>query len=259
MSDKKSILCEFNNGVAFVTLNRPDVLNSFNREMAVELQRVLVNIEKDLNIRAVLLTGSGRAFCSGQDLADVKPGADLGEIVNTHYNPIIRTIRRTEKPFICAVNGVAAGAGASIALACDIVLASSAASFIQSFSKIGLVPDSGATFILPRLVGHARAAAMTMLAEKIPAEQALQFGMIYKVLPAESLVAEATILATHLATQPTKGLGLTKRLLNASWANDLSTQLDKEEELQREAGFTADYREGVDAFMEKRAPVFKGK
>ena len=259
MAESSTILYSSENGVASITLNRPDVLNSFNREMAASLQSALDKVAHNSEIRAVLITGAGRAFSAGQDLADVKPGDDLGEIVRSCYNPIIKQLRTIEKPIVCAVNGVAAGAGASLALACDIVIASSNASFVQSFSKIGLIPDSGSTFFLPRLVGHARATALTMLAEKIPAEQAAQIGMIYKACPADSLSSEASTLVHQLATQPTKGFGLTKRLLNASWNNDLATQLELEEKLQHEAGNSADYREGVDAFLEKRPPVFQGK
>lgn len=259
MSNSNTVTLEINSGVAAITLNRPDVLNSFNREMAAALHRILEAVGTNSEVRAITITGAGRAFCAGQDLADVPPGADLGEIVRSCYNPIIRRLREIEKPIVCAVNGVAAGAGASIALACDIVIASTNASFVQAFCKIGLVPDSGSTFLLPRLIGHARASALTMLGDKIPAEQAAQMGMIYKVCPGESLLEEVSTLAKHLATQPTRGLGLTKQLLNATWDNDLEKQLLLEEKLQHIAGNTADYREGVDAFMAKRAPVFRGQ
>ncbi len=258
------ILYEVEQGVARLTLNRPDVLNSFNKEMAQEVQAALVHAQADEAVRTVLLTGAGRAFCAGQDLADVlpaegKPAPDLGDIVKTSYNPIIRAVRHTEKPFVCAVNGVAAGAGANLALACDLVLASEKASFIQSFSKIGLIPDSGGTFFLPRLVGLPRAAAMMLLGNKVSAQEALEMGMIYKVCEPEALLVETLALARSLATQPTAGFGLIKRGLNASFANDLDTQLDLEADLQGQAGRTQDYDEGVRAFLEKRKPVFTGK
>lgn len=251
-------------GVAFIALNRPDVLNSFHTAMGVEFLEVLGLIETTDSIRSVHLTGSGRAFCAGQDLAEVlpsedQPTRDLAEIVVTRYNTIVRAIRRIEKPFVCAVNGVAAGAGANLALACDITFAADDASFVQSFSRIGLVPDSGGTFILPRLVGLQRATAYMMLAEKLTGQEAAVAGLIYKSVPAESLQDESTKLAKRLATQPTKGLGLTKRALNASFSNSLDEQLDLEAHLQGVAGATADYAEGVAAFVEKRKPSFVGR
>jgi 2-(1,2-epoxy-1,2-dihydrophenyl)acetyl-CoA isomerase len=258
------ISLELNEGVAEVTLNRPDVLNSFHREMSSELLEVLSVCKEDSGIRAVLLTGSGRGFCAGQDLEAVLPKEgqepeQLGSIVHDCYNPIVKAIRLLEKPVVCAVNGVAAGAGANLALCCDVVVASEKASFIQSFVNVGLVPDTGGTYFLPRIVGMPRAAAMMMLGDKIKAEQALDFGMIYKVFSVESLVEEAKTLARHLAKMPTKGIGMTKRLLNASYSNSLDEQLDLEEELQTVAGNSLDYQEGVDAFLNKRAPVFQGK
>lgn len=256
------VLSERDGSVALLTLNRPDVLNSFNRKMAVELCDAVHAAASDTSIRAVLLTGAGRAFCAGQDLSEATPAAgsdpDLSEIVRESYNPVVRAIRKIEKPVVCAVNGVAAGAGANLALACDIVLASSSASFIQSFVKVGLIPDSGGTFILPRLVGLARAAAMTMLGEKVPASQALEFGMIYKVVEPSELYEAALAVARALAELPTRALGLTKRGFNESFANDLDAQLDAEEELQGIAGRTADFKEGVAAFLEKRNPKFTG-
>lgn len=250
-------------GVARITFNRPDVLNSFNRPMAKEAQDALGVCERDETVRAVLLTGEGRAFSAGQDLAEAapkdQPWPEISDIVRGSYNPIIRAIRDLEKPVVCAVNGVAAGAAANIALACDIVLASDKASFLQAFCHIGLIPDSGGTYFLPRLAGFARASAMAMLGEKIPAHQALEWGLIYKVYPAETLMQEALKLAEHLATQPTRGLGLIKRALNQSLANDLDAQLEVEAELQAVAGKTVDCKEGIQAFLEKRKPSFVGK
>lgn len=257
------ILYELDQGVATITLNRPDVLNSFNRVMAAELRQALAEAGADAAVRAVLLTGAGRAFCAGQDLAEAMPkegpAPDLGDIVARGYNPIVRTIRQIDKPVVCAVNGVAAGAGANLALACDFVLAASDASFIQSFSKIGLVPDTGGTFFLPRLVGLARAAAMMMLADKVSAAEAVAMGLILRAAESGKLLDEATALARELATRPTRGLGLIKRALNASATNGLDEQLALEAQLQAEAGSTADYREGVKAFLEKRPPSFIGR
>ena len=249
-------------GVAIITLNRPDVLNSFNRGMGRELQAALSDAASDRDARAVLLTGSGRGFCAGQDLSEaLKAGAstDLGDIVRTVYTPIVRSIREMEKPVVCAVNGVAAGAGANLAFACDIVVAAEEASFIQSFSKIGLIPDTGGTFFLPRLIGPARAAALMFLGEKMSATKALEWGLIHDVVPGTVLHDTALALAKHLATMPTRGLALTKKLLNASASNDLDAQLALEEEMQRQAGRTADYAEGVSAFLQKRKPTYTGQ
>ncbi len=255
------IKTEIKSNYAIIFLNRPDVLNSFNREMALELQAKLDEYENDKSIRAILITGEGRAFCAGQDLAEAiaDDAPTIDKIVREHYNPIVKKIRNIEKPIVCAVNGVAAGAGANIALACDIVIASDKASFIQSFSNIGLIPDSGGTFFLPRLVGLQRATAMMFLADKISAAQALEFGMIYKVVEAEQLMQEAEKLVAHLASMPTKGFGLTKRALNKSFTNDLNAQLDLEEELQAAAANTYDNKEGINAFLEKRKAQFKGE
>lgn len=259
----KFIKFQAKDSIARITLNRPEVLNSFNREMAQEVQKALESVKSDDTIRAVLLTGEGRAFCAGQDLSEVSPAErdtppDIGEIVRESYNPIIRAIRNLEKPVIAAVNGTAAGAGANIALACDIVIASDKTVFIQSFCHVGLIPDSGGTFFLPRLVGFSRASAMAMLGEKIDAQTALEYGMIYKMVGSENLMDEALKLAERLAAMPTKGLGLIKNAFNKSFTNDLDAQLDYEEELQRQAGRTYDYSEGVKAFLEKRKPQFRG-
>jgi 2-(1,2-epoxy-1,2-dihydrophenyl)acetyl-CoA isomerase len=256
------ILFEVNHGVARITLNRPDVLNSIHTAMSGEIQEALGQAAREREIRAVLVTGAGRGFCAGQDLDEVRPGATVNDFAahaRNAYTPIVRGLRALEKPVICAVNGVAAGAGANLALACDLVLAAEEASFVQVFAKIGLVPDTGGSFFLPRLVGMARATALAMLAEKITAAQAVEIGLIYRACPAASLDEEASKLARHLATQPTFGLGLTKRLLNAAWVNDLETQLELEAECQGAAGRSADYAEGVAAFFAKRKPVFTGR
>lgn len=256
-----SILYSVNNGVAHIRLNRPDKFNSFNREMALAMQEALKNAEADKNVRAIFITGEGKAFCAGQDLSEaINPdGPGIQKIVREHYNPIVTLIRQIEKPIVCGVNGVAAGAGANIALACDVVVAAKSASFIQAFSKIGLIPDSAGTFFLPRIIGFQRASALMMLGDKVNAEEALQMGMLYKVFADEQLQEEALKIAETLAQMPTKGIGLTKRLLNESLSNNLETQLNREEIIQAEAGQTYDYQEGVKAFLEKRKPIFKGE
>jgi 2-(1,2-epoxy-1,2-dihydrophenyl)acetyl-CoA isomerase len=247
--------------VAILRLNRPQVFNSFNREMALAVQEALDQYATDESVRAILITGQGKAFCAGQDLAEVSgenaPG--FRTILSEHYNPIIRKIRTIEKPVVCAVNGVAAGAGANIALAGDVVVAAESASFIQAFSKIGLVPDSGGTFFLPRLIGFQKASALMMLGEKVSAADAENLGMIYKVYSDADFAEQSLQLAKTLAAMPTRGLARTKKALNESMTNNLDAQLDREEVYQIEAGQTADYKEGVAAFMEKRKPVFTGK
>ena len=250
-------------GVSTITLCRPDVLNSFNRRMSQELQTALERAATDPVIRAVLLTGAGRGFCAGQDLAEASASEagsiDLGDVVKRTYAPLVLAVRQMEKPVLCAVNGVAAGAGANLALACDIVIAAEEASFIQSFSKIGLVPDTGGTFFLPRLVGHARATALMFLGDKVPATKALEWGMIHDVVPGTVLLDTALALARQLATMPTRAFALTKKALNASWSNDLAAQVEVEEQMQREAGRTRDFAEGVKAFLEKRKPTYLGR
>ena len=257
----ESILLKIENSVAWITLNRPEVFNSFNREMALLLQKTLDNCNTDAIVRAIVITGNGKAFCAGQDLKEVTdPELNPGfrKILEEHYNPIIQKIRTIEKPIIAAVNGVAAGAGANIALACDIVVSTDHASFIQAFSKIGLIPDSAGTFFLPRLIGLQRATALMMLGDKVTAEDALRMGLIYKIFPVAFFEEETKELATTLANMPTKALGLTKRLLNQSMTNNLEQQLALESDLQIEASSSNDYKEGVSAFVEKRKPIFKG-
>ena len=250
------------NGIATLTLNRPEVFNSFNREMALQLQEQLDKAATDPEVRAIVITGSGKAFCAGQDLKEVTtPELNPGfkKILEEHYNPIITKIRAIEKPIIAAVNGVAAGAGANIALACDIVIAHEKVSFIQAFSKIGLIPDSGGTFFLPRLIGFGKATALMLLGDKINATDAEKMGMIYKVTPLEEFEETVSNMAHTLAQMPTKALGMTKRLLNESMTNTLEQQLELESKLQIEAAQSEDYAEGVSAFIEKRKPEFKGK
>ena len=257
----KSIELKIENSVAWIYLNRPEVFNSFNREMALSLQTALDNCKNDTNVRAIIITGNGKAFCAGQDLKEVTtPELNPGfrKILEEHYNPIIQKIRNIEKPIIGAVNGVAAGAGANIALACDIVVASENASFIQAFSKIGLIPDSAGTFFLPRIIGFQKASALMILGDKVVAEEALQMGLIYKIFPASFFQEEVLTLAITLAKMPTKAIGLTKRLLNQSMNNNLEQQLALESDLQIEASSSFDYNEGVTAFVEKRKPEFKG-
>jgi 2-(1,2-epoxy-1,2-dihydrophenyl)acetyl-CoA isomerase len=261
--EKDPVLVEIRNGYRVVTLNRPQRLNAFNEAMHRALRSALEEAERDDNCRALLLTGIGRGFCAGQDLADrlAKPGDRpiAGDAQEAYYNPLVRKLRALPFPVVAAVNGVAAGAGANIALACDIVLAARSANFVQAFAKIGLIPDSGGTYFLPRLVGAARARGLALLAEPLPAERAESWGLIWKAVDDGVLMAEAEKLCTHFASAPTAGLALIKRALEASWGNDLSAQLDLERDLQREASQTADYGEGVRAFMEKRSAVFTGR
>jgi 2-(1,2-epoxy-1,2-dihydrophenyl)acetyl-CoA isomerase len=257
-----SILLKIENKIAFITLNRPEVFNSFNREMALSLQKNLDDCESNPKVRAIVLTGNGKAFCAGQDLKEVtSPELNPGfkKILEEHYNPIITRIRSIKKPIIGAINGVAAGAGANIALACDVVVAHEKVSFIQAFSLIGLIPDSAGTYFLPRLIGFQKAQALAMLGDKISAEDAEKMGMIYKVIPFENFENDVNQLASKLANMPTKALGMIKELFNKSMTNTLEDQLALESKLQIEAAQSEDYAEGVAAFIEKRQPNFKGK
>jgi 2-(1,2-epoxy-1,2-dihydrophenyl)acetyl-CoA isomerase len=256
-----SIIFEVKNHIAFITLNRPEKFNAFNREMALAFQTRLDEIASDTSIRAVHLTGAGKAFSAGQDIAELtgENPPPIEKILSEHYNPIVTRIRNLNRPVICAVNGVAAGAGANIALSCDIVLASTSASFIQAFSKIGLIPDSGGTFMLPRLIGWQKASALMMLGDKVTAEEAEKLGMIYKVYNDDLFIAETLKVTNTLAEMPTTALALIKKTLNASFVNNLQQQLQLEDQSQREAGSTSDYREGIDAFIAKRPATFTGR
>jgi 2-(1,2-epoxy-1,2-dihydrophenyl)acetyl-CoA isomerase len=260
----ESIQFEIKDGAARLTLNRPDRLNSFTDAMHAEVRDALAQVKGDPSVRVLLLTGAGRGFCAGQDLSDraVAPGAapvDIGAAIEKNYKPLVLALRALPLPVVCAVNGVAAGAGANIALACDIVIAAKSASFIQAFSKIGLLPDAGGTKFLPQLLGNARAMGLAMLGDKLSAEKAADWGLIWKCVDDEQLAAEADALVTHFASAPTRGLAATKRAIYAAETTTLEEQLNIERDAQRELGCSADYREGVAAFMEKRAPKFTGR
>jgi 2-(1,2-epoxy-1,2-dihydrophenyl)acetyl-CoA isomerase len=255
-----SIIFEIKDSIGFITLNRPDKLNSFNREMSLLMQERLDEC-KSKEVRCVYITGAGKGFSAGQDLAEVVDpnGPGLNVILSEHYNPIVIRIRKLEKPVVAAINGVAAGAGANIALCCDVVVAAQSASFLQAFSKIGLIPDSGGTHTLPRLIGWQKASALMMLGEKVSATDAERFGMLYKVFPDETFAEESLNIANTLAQMPTKGLAYTKRVLGLSFTNTLDEQLQDEDIFQQRAAQTADYKEGVNAFLEKRKPNFTGE
>jgi 2-(1,2-epoxy-1,2-dihydrophenyl)acetyl-CoA isomerase len=264
MMENSDVLFQASSGIARLTLNRPEVLNSINRPLSGLLWDLLDQCAEDPNVGVILLTGAGRAFCAGQDLdealpRDGTPAPDIGDLVENHYNPLIIKIRSIEKPIICAVNGIAAGAGANIALVCDFVLAAQEAYFMQAFVRIGLIPDCGGTFTLPRLTGLANATALMMLGDKISAEEAMRHGLIYAVHPAEQLMPESEKLARRLADGPSKTLGLIKRAINSSMFYGFEAQLDIERELQSIAAGSEDFREGVTAFLEKRKPSFTGK
>ncbi len=263
MAGSDSILSSTENGLMRITLNRPDKLNAFDEPMHLALRSALDQAQRKPEVRAVLLTGAGRGFCAGQDLGDRDPRSgektDLGETIGNFYNPLIRQLRALEKPVVCAVNGVAAGAGANIALACDIVIAAQSARFIQAFSKLGLVPDAGGSWSLTRLLGEARAKGLALTAEPIDAQTAVAWGLIWKAVPDDALMPEAEALGRKLAEGPTLGLGLTKRAIQAASSNDMDAQLDLERQLQQQAGFSEDYAEGVGAFLDKRKPHFKGR
>ncbi len=255
-----SILFEIKNNIAFITLNRPEKFNSFYREMALSLQQKLTEVDSNKQVRCVYITGAGKAFCAGQDLAEIVDpnGPGMDKILVEHFNPIVTLIRNLSKPVVAAVNGVAAGAGANIALCCDVVVAAESASFIQAFSKIGLIPDSSGTFFLPRLIGFQNASALMMLGDKVNAGDAADMGMLYKVYADENFNDESINLATTLAAMPTKGLAYIKQALNNSLLNNLEQQLQTEDELQQKAAATNDFKEGVQSFLEKRKPIFKG-
>ena len=260
----QTILFETSEGIARLTLNRPERLNSFNSVMHSEVRDALTAMQREHSARVLIVTGAGRGFCAGQDLGDrvVAPGGappDLGRSIEEGYKPLILALRRLPLPIIAAVNGVAAGAGANIALACDLVIAARSATFIQAFSKIGLVPDSGGTWLLPRLVGHARAMGLALLGEKLPAEQAAQWGLIWRCVEDGQLATEVDTLARQLASAPTRGLARTKQAMLEGWGRTLEQQLDVERDYQQELGHSADYAEGVAAFMEKRVPRFTGR
>ncbi|MES1219672.1 MAG: enoyl-CoA hydratase-related protein [Bacteroidota bacterium] len=256
-----SVLFTISKGVGFITLNRPEKLNSINHEMALLLKEKLDECASDVSVRAVYITGTGKGFCTGQDLEEAVNAGDesFDDTLSKFYNPIVMAIRSLQKPIVAAVNGVAAGAGANIALCCDIVVAAQSASFIQAFSKIGLVPDSGGTHTLPRLIGWQKASALMLLAEKVPAQEAMNMGMIYKVIPDESFADESVKIVSRLAQMPTKGLALTKEALQSSLQKTLEEQLHVEDLFQRQAARTHDFKEGIAAFLAKRQPLFTGE
>jgi 2-(1,2-epoxy-1,2-dihydrophenyl)acetyl-CoA isomerase len=256
-----SILFEIKDSIAYITLNRPDKFNSFNREMALLLQKHLDECASNEAVRAIYLTGAGKAFCAGQDIGELVGDnkIEIAQILSEHYNPIVARIRDIKKTVVCAVNGVAAGAGANIALCCDVVVATQSASFIQAFSKIGLIPDSGGTFTLPRLIGWQKASSLMLLGDKVDAIEAEKLGMLYKVFSDDIFEIESKKIAATLAQMPTEGLVLTKQALNQSFTNSWQQQLNVEDELQQAAAKTYDYNEGINAFLEKRKPIFKGK
>ncbi len=258
----ETLLFDQKDGYAVITLNRPDRLNAFTSEMHEELRDAVARIEQDASIRAMILTGAGRGFCAGQDLNERKgaeEALDLGKTLDTNYNPMVRRLRQLPIPIISAINGIAAGAGANLALAGDLLMAAQSAQFIQAFCRIGLIPDCGGTFFLPRLIGEAKAKALALTGEALSAEQAEQWGLIWKVVPDDALMTEAHQLAAHLATQPTRALASIKQVMQASLQNTLDAQLDLERDVQRELGHSEDFREGVMAFLEKRKPTFSGR
>ena len=255
----KTIIYEVENNVAWLTLNRPDKLNAFTEEMNKEVMQALRSAEKNQEVRCIVITGSGRAFCSGEDLASVDQNTDHAEFLRTRYNPMIQKISSIEKPVVAGVNGVAAGAGMSLSLVCDFRIASENASFIEAFIHIGLIPDSGSLYYLPRILGHAKAMELAVLGEKIKAEEAKNLGLVTSVSPADDFQADLKAFSERLANMPTKAIGLIKRYLYESWTESLPDMLEKEAYGQRTAGLTEDHQEGIKSFMEKRKPTFVGR